>query len=78
MTQAVLLDLAGVLYDGDTAIPGSLDAVTRLREAGLEVRFLTNSTRKPRRSLMQRLTALGFRIDADDLFTPATAAGACS
>ncbi|RVD20608.1 TIGR01458 family HAD-type hydrolase, partial [Mesorhizobium sp. M4B.F.Ca.ET.017.02.2.1] len=34
MTRGVLLDLAGVIYDGGTAIPGGVDAVARLRRAG--------------------------------------------
>lgn len=74
MIRGVLLDLAGVLYDGDRAIDGAPDAVARLAGAGLPVRFVTNSTRAPRRVLLQRLHNMGFAIDADQLFTPARAA----
>lgn len=75
MIRGVLLDLAGVLYDGDRAIDGAPDAVARLAGAGLPVRFVTNSTRAPLRVLLQRLHNMGFAIDADQLFTPAR--GAC-
>lgn len=74
MVKGVLLDLSGVLYDGDTAIPGGVEAVARLREAGLPVRFLTNSTRSPRRALLQKLSRMGFDLDEAELFTPASAA----
>ena len=74
MIKGVLLDLAGVLYDGKTAIPGAADAVKQLRKAGLPVRFLTNSTRSPRRVLLERLAAMGFEVSAAELFTPASAA----
>ncbi len=74
MIRGVLLDLAGVLYDGDRAIPGSVAAVARLRDAGLPLRFLTNSTQSPRRKLLNRLINLGFAVQADELFTPASAA----
>lgn len=74
MIRGVLLDLAGVLYDGDTALPGASEAVGRLRRAGLPVRFLTNSTRQPRRVILRKLSAMGFDIDPDELFTPARAA----
>lgn len=74
MTKGVLLDLAGVLYDGDTAIAGSVDAVAQLRAAEVPLRFLTNSTRAPRRMLLERLATMGFEISEDELFTPARAA----
>ena len=74
MIRGVLLDLAGVLYDGDRAIDGAIGAVARLTKAGLPIRFVTNSTRAPRRVLLQRLAGMGFTIDADQLFTPARAA----
>ena len=74
MVKGVLLDLAGVLYDGQTAIAGSAAAVARLRAAGLPVRFVTNSTRAPRRALLERLTGLGFDVAPEEVFTPAKAA----
>ncbi|WP_299847315.1 TIGR01458 family HAD-type hydrolase [uncultured Roseovarius sp.] len=76
MIRGLLLDLAGVLYDGGRAIDGSVDAIARLVDAGLPIRVITNSTRKPRRLLLQRLAEMGFEIDADQLFTPASAARA--
>lgn len=74
MIKGVLLDLAGVLYDGGAAIDGSAEAVKRLRQAGLPVRFLTNSTRSPRRVLLEKLAGMGFELREDELFTPARAA----
>jgi len=74
MIRGVCLDLAGVLYEGDAVVPGAQDAVARLRAAGLAVRFLTNSTRRPRRVILERLAALGFDVAPQELFTPASAA----
>ena len=74
MIKGVLLDLAGVLYDGPHAIAGSVEAVERLRTVGLPIRFLTNSTRSPRRILLKNLYNMGFEISEDELFTPARAA----
>lgn len=74
MIRGVLLDLAGVLYDAGQPVRGSAEAVERLRTAGLPVRFVTNSTRSPRRVLLEKLDKMGFRVDADELFTPARAA----
>lgn len=70
----VLLDLGGVVFTGDAAIAGSVEAVARLRAAGVAVRFLTNTTRKPRRDLVEKLRRLGVEAEADAIFTPAFAA----
>lgn len=74
MIKAVCLDLAGVLYEGDAVVPGALDALARLHAAGLAVRFLTNSTRRPRRVILERLGRFGFDVAPEELFTPASAA----
>jgi HAD superfamily hydrolase (TIGR01458 family) len=76
MIRAVLLDLAGVVYQGEQPLPGAVDAVTRLRQAGLRSRFLTNTTRMPRRALLSRLDDMGIAIADEELFTPAQAARA--
>lgn len=70
----VLLDLGGVVFTGDAAIAGSVEALARLREAGVAVRFLTNTTRSPRRALLDKLRRLGIAAEPGDIFTPAFAA----
>jgi len=74
MIRGVLLDLGGVIYEGDHALPGAIDAVAKLHQAGLPLRFVTNTTRKTKRALLERLTKLGLDMAADELFTPAQAA----
>ena len=74
MIRAVLLDLAGVVYQGEQPLPGAVTAVGALRDAGLRLRFLTNTTRTPRRELLRRLEAMGVPIAQEELFTPAQAA----
>jgi HAD superfamily hydrolase (TIGR01458 family) len=76
MIRAVLLDLAGVVYQGEQPLPGAVQAVADLRHAGLRLRFLTNTTRMPRRALLTRLNGMGIAIADDELFTPAQAARA--
>jgi HAD superfamily hydrolase (TIGR01458 family) len=74
MVKGVLLDLAGVVYQGDQLLPGAGEAIARLRSAGVPLRFLTNTTRTPKRRIIERLTAMGLAISDDELFTPAQAA----
>ncbi|HSR70737.1 MAG TPA: hypothetical protein VLL72_00020, partial [Kiloniellales bacterium] len=72
--KGALLDLGGVVYLGDSALPGAVDAVGRLRDAGVAVRFLTNTTRRPRRVLLERLARIGLPAEPEELFMPAIAA----
>ncbi len=70
--EGLLLDLDGVVHVGDAPLPGALEAVARLREAKLPFRFVTNTTRRPRRSVAARLAALGLVVAEDEIFTPAS------
>ena len=73
-TQAVLLDLDGVLYVEDTPVPGAREAVESMRDAGLALRFVTNTTSRSRPATLEKLRGLGFAIDPDELITPAALA----
>lgn len=74
MLRGVLLDLGGVVYDGETLIPGSAEAIDRLRACGLAVRFISNTTRSPRMTLVRQLAAFGIGVAEHELVTPAGAA----
>jgi ribonucleotide monophosphatase NagD (HAD superfamily) len=76
MIRAVLLDLAGVVYQGVQPLPGAAQSVAGLRSAGLRLLFLTNTTRMPRRALLRHLHDMGVAIADEELFTPAQAARA--
>src|SRR3712207_839234 len=70
----LLVDLDGTLYVGDEPVEGAREAVGRLRSSGLALRYVTNTTRKPRREVREHLQALGFEVDEAEIFTPARAA----
>ncbi len=72
--RGVLLDLEGVLYQGDAAIKGAIEAVARLDQAGLGLRFLTNTTVRPRGDIVARMRAMGFTLEPGHVFTPVMAA----
>jgi HAD superfamily hydrolase (TIGR01458 family) len=72
--DAVLLDLDGVLYVEDEPVPGAREAVATLRRRGLALRFVTNTTSRPRRRILERLGRLGFAVTPDELATPAALA----
>lgn len=72
--KAMLLDLEGVLYDGDRPIAGATAAVARLRDMGLDLRYLTNTTTRSRAGVAERLAELGLNVGPEALFTPLAAA----
>lgn len=72
--RGVMLDLDGVVYLRDAVLPGSLEAVARLREAGIALRFVTNTTRTPHAKILDKLTGLGFEVAPAELITPAASA----
>jgi HAD superfamily hydrolase (TIGR01458 family) len=77
--EGLLLDLSGVIYVQDEAVPGAAEALESLRGDGIPIRLVTNTTMRPRRSILERLERLGLPADADELITPATlAASRCA
>lgn len=74
--SGVLLDLSGVVFSGGEAIGDAVASVRDLREAGLGLRFVTNTTSKPLCTLVERLNRLGIEAVPGDVFTPARAARA--
>jgi HAD superfamily hydrolase (TIGR01458 family) len=72
--RAVLVDLDGVLYVEDEPVAGAVEAVAGLRDAGLGLRFVTNTTQRSRGHTLDKLDRLGFGVAREELITPATLA----
>ncbi len=69
-----IIDLDGVIWLAEEPIPGSADAVARLREAGHGVVFATNNASPTIAELRERLATAGIAAEADELVTSAQAA----
>ena len=74
MIHGVLFDLEGVLCVGGYPLPGAREAMLSLRAASIPMRFITNGTRMPRSTVIDRLAAMGLEIPFEHLFTPVVAA----
>jgi HAD-superfamily subfamily IIA hydrolase, TIGR01458 len=72
--RGILIDLDGVLYTGDTAVPGAVTTLQALTDNGYPFRCLSNSTRKCRQTIAARLETMGFSIPESSIFTPPLAA----
>lgn len=69
-----IVDLWGVVHDGVTPYPGSIDTLTRLRDAGKRVVLLSNA---PRRAHVAQAALRQMGI-ADDLYTGILTSGEAS
>ncbi|MGO9431529.1 TIGR01458 family HAD-type hydrolase [Rhodoblastus sp.] len=73
--RGLLLDLDGVVHVRGTALPGS-EAIARVRDQNIPLKFVTNTTRLPRRRIVEDLAQMGLRVAMEDVFTPAISARA--
>lgn len=68
-----VLDCDGVIWCGEYAVPGSIEAIRALRAAGRRVLFVTNSSGKTREGLAARLRSFGVEADPEHVVTSASA-----
>lgn len=73
MINAALVDLDGVLYQGDNLIPGADQAVAWLESENIPHLFLTNTTSRPRKQITEKLASLGMEVHTESILTPVIA-----
>jgi glycerol 3-phosphatase-2 len=66
-----VLDLDGVIWLSDRPIPGSAEAVARLRAGGQRVALVTNNSNLTTAAYLEKLGRLGVPATAEDLVTSA-------
>ena len=71
--MAILFDLDGVFYQGNQPITGAARVAAWAKDEGIPHLFLTNTTSRPRDSLVEKLDGFGIETDPDRLLTPAVA-----
>lgn len=69
-----LVDLDGVVYEGDRAVLGAAEAVEWLAAIGLPHLFLTNTTSRPRSAIVAQLARMHVDVAAEEILTPPIAA----
>lgn len=71
--QGLLFDLDGVLYIGDSAVPGAREALTRIQQHHFPRRFITNTSTSSAADVAAKLRRLGFDIDQTEIFSAVSA-----
>ena len=64
------------MYDASGAIPGAVAAVGALRAAGLGLRFVTNTTRRPHADVVDHLRQMEIDVEPDEVLTAPRACAA--
>ena len=68
-----ICDMDGVIYKGDSLLPGAREFVDWLEAENKDYLFLTNNSQRTREELEQKLKRLGLEIDAMRFYTAALA-----
>ena len=74
VVNGFLIDLDGVLYEGETVIPGAVDTLHFLLKKQIPFLLITNTTRKSRFGIQNKLQRMGFRIPLEQIFSAPYAA----
>ncbi len=72
--RALLIDMDGVLYQGEQAISGAAGTLDWLTANALPYLFLTNTTSRPRCALVEKLARMGIQANVEQILTPPVAA----
>lgn len=66
---AALIDIDGVLTVSFRPLPGTVEAMQRLRAAGLPLALVTNNTARTRAAIAAKLASVGYPVTAGDILT---------
>jgi len=69
----LLLDLEGVVYEGDKLIDGAVETLNLLLK-NYKIKYLTNTTTTPRKLILEKLLQFKLPVIESDIFSPPVAA----
>jgi len=72
--SALLLDISGVLYDGDKPVVGAAEALDLVRHQDIPIRFVTNTASKSADQIVLDLASMGIDVRNGELYTAPLAA----
>ncbi|CAG9467071.1 unnamed protein product [Pedinophyceae sp. YPF-701] len=74
--STVILDCDGVLWRGDQVIPGAVEAIRKMRDAGKQLLFVTNNASKSRWQYAEKFASLGMEVAPEEVVPASYAAAA--
>jgi 4-nitrophenyl phosphatase len=74
--RAFLLDLDGVLYRGETPLPGAREFIVDLQSRGVPFQFITNNSTRTPAQYVAKLARMGLCVGEESLLTSSLATAA--
>lgn len=74
--RGFIFDMDGVIYRGQSVIPGAPEFVAALRQAAIPFLFVTNNSTTPPDQVAERLAGMGIPTRANEVLTSAEATAA--
>ena len=74
--DCIVMDCDGVIWQGDTLLPGARESIALLREQGKRLVFVTNNSNKSRKQYVYKFEQLGIAVEKEEIFSAAFAAAA--
>lgn len=68
MIKHVVMDMDGVVYRGDTPLPGAIETLNALQDRGIKVTYLTNNASRHREELAAKMVRLGVPCTVDQMW----------
>eukprot|EP00611_Tribonema_gayanum_P027658 TRINITY_DN6908_c0_g1_i1.p1 TRINITY_DN6908_c0_g1~~TRINITY_DN6908_c0_g1_i1.p1 ORF type:complete len:359 (-),score=122.68 TRINITY_DN6908_c0_g1_i1:477-1553(-) len=75
-TDVFIFDCDGVIWKGDSVIPGIPGILDQLRAAGKRLFFVTNNSTKSRKGYKKKFDELGLDVQPEEIFSSSFAAAA--
>jgi 4-nitrophenyl phosphatase len=69
--EALVLDIDGVLYEGDRALPGAVELIAELNESSFPYVLLSNNTTRPAARHVAKLLDMGMPVPPSSILTGA-------
>ncbi|GAA6060105.1 hypothetical protein JCM10212_003513 [Sporobolomyces blumeae] len=68
--KALLIDLSGTLHVGSQPTPNARDALRRLRDAGIVLRFVSNTSKESRSALLAKMQEMQLDVREEEASVP--------
>lgn len=67
--RALLIDLSGTLHIDKEQTPCAVEALRRIRQARIPIRFCSNTSKESTQDLRDKLNNIGFEVNDGELWT---------
>lgn len=67
--KAIVFDLDGTIYYGNTLINGAFEIIEHFRKHGKKIYFLTNNSTKSRQQIYEKLLSMGLKCSIEEIYT---------